>query len=174
MDQIKKWRLELHSHPELAFKESWTSSFVADQLASFGLEVQTGMGKTGVVATLKGKGPGPSVGLRADMDALPVEEATGLPHASKNRGQMHACGHDGHMALLLGAARDLAQRPDFPGTVHFIFQPAEEGGAGAEAMIKDGLFDRYPCKAVFGLHNWPSLPAGSIGIPKTAALAASE
>ncbi|WP_274425655.1 M20 aminoacylase family protein [Chelativorans sp. YIM 93263] len=157
---LKEWRQELHQNPELAFEEHWTSDFVAEKLKSFGYEPVRGLGGTGVVATIS-NGEGPSVGLRADMDALPILEQTNLPFASKNSGKMHACGHDGHMTMLLAAARYFAESRDFQGTLHFIFQPAEEGEAGADAMIKDGLFEQFPVQEVYGLHNWPGLEEGS-------------
>lgn len=161
-DEMTTWRHTLHQHPELAYEEHWTSDFVAEKLRSFGYEPHRGLGGTGVVASLT-RGAGPAVGLRADMDALPILEKTNLPYASRTPGKMHACGHDGHMTMLLGAARYLAEHPDFAGTVHFIFQPAEEGAGGAKAMLDDGLFARFPVDAVFGLHNWPGQEKGSLG-----------
>ncbi|WP_049622997.1 M20 aminoacylase family protein [Frateuria defendens] len=153
-------RRDLHAHPELAYTEHRTAGIVARELRELGLEVHTGIGGTGVVATLRhGSGRG-CIGLRADMDALPIVERSGLPHASTVAGVHHGCGHDGHTAMLLGAARHLARHPRFDGTVHFIFQPAEEGQGGAHAMIRDGLFERFPCDAVYALHNWPDLPLG--------------
>jgi amidohydrolase len=160
-------RRDLHAHPELGFEEVRTASVVADRLRSYGLdEVHTGIGKTGVVGILRGKlgGGNRSVGLRADMDAVPIQEQNELPHRSRHAGRMHACGHDGHVTMLLGAARCLAETRDFDGTVTFIFQPGEEGHAGARAMIEDGLFERFPADCVFALHNWPSLPAGIVGL----------
>ena len=162
-------RRDLHAHPELCYDEHRTSERVAAALRVLGIEVHRGLGKTGVVGTLRGRGPraaepGRAVGLRADMDALPVQELNEFAHRSTQPGRMHACGHDGHTAMLLGAARLLAERPDFDGTVHFIFQPAEEGGAGARAMIEDGLLQRFPMQAAFALHNWPGLPAGEFGV----------
>lgn len=155
-------RQDLHRHPETAFEEVRTADIVAAFLTGLGLDVHRGLGVTGVVGTLKGKRPGQRViGLRADMDALFIEEQTGLPYASTVSGKMHACGHDGHTTMLLGAAEKLAADPDFAGIVHFIFQPAEEGHGGARVMIEDGLFDRFPCDAVFGLHNGPKEPLGS-------------
>lgn len=171
---MKTWRRAIHQHPELGFDEFETSRLVADQLRECGFEVHTGIATTGVVATLSwGKG-GPRLGLRADMDALPIHEASGLPFASDTPGQMHACGHDGHSAILLAAARYLAQHGDFSGTIHLIFQPAEELGQGARAMIAEGLFDRFPCDAVFGLHNWPGLPAGKLGFVDGPAMASVD
>jgi hippurate hydrolase len=157
---MTEWRRDIHAHPELGFEETRTAGIVAEKLESFGLEVHRGVGRTGVVGVLRaGKGSS-SVGLRADMDALPIHEANDFPYRSRNAGRMHACGHDGHTSMLLGAAKALAAARDFDGTVNFIFQPAEEGLGGARAMIEDGLFERFPCEAVFGMHNRPSLPVG--------------
>ncbi len=157
-------RRDIHAHPELGMEEARTSALVAAKLREWGLETHEGIGGPGVVATLRGKRPGQgAIGLRADMDALAMTEQTGLPHAAGN-GAMHACGHDGHTAMLLGAARMLAEQPDFAGTVHFIFQPAEEGRGGAQAMLKDGLFERFPCDAVYGLHNMPGIPLGQFAL----------
>jgi hippurate hydrolase len=162
------WRQDLHAHPELGFEEHRTSEFVAGKLAEFGCEVHRNIGKTGVVGVLR-TGDGPSIGLRADMDALPIREANDIPYRSKHDGIMHACGHDGHTTMLLGAARYLAETRDFVGTVHFIFQPAEErigeeGIGGAKAMLQDGLFERFPCDSVFGMHNRPDLAIGKFAI----------
>ena len=168
--EIQTWRRDIHEHPELGYEESRTSTFVADRLRQFGCdEVVTGLGGTGVVGVIKGrkaagKGDIQAIGLRADMDALPIEEATGLPYASRNPGKMHACGHDGHTAMLLGAARYLAETRNFAGEAVMIFQPAEEGGFGAAAMIKDGLFDRFAIDQVYGMHNGPGIPVGSFAI----------
>lgn len=169
LPQLLRLRHDLHAHPELSYQEQRTAGQVAAYLQALGLQVHTGIGQTGVVASIHGTGcdaanPGPSLGLRADMDALPLTEATGLPHASRHKGKMHACGHDGHTTMLLGAAQLLSQQRDFAGTVHLIFQPAEEGGAGAKAMMDDGLFQRFPCQAVFALHNWPDLPQGQMAV----------
>jgi len=158
------WRRDIHAHPELGFEESRTADFVARQLESFGIEVQRGVGRTGVVGTLRAGSGAHSVGLRADMDALPIAEANTFEHRSRHAGVMHACGHDGHTAMLLGAARYLAQTRRFSGVVHFIFQPAEEGLGGARAMIDDGLFERFPCEAIFGMHNRPSLEVGRFAV----------
>ena len=158
--QMKEWRHRIHAHPELGFQEQQTSDFVAQKLAEFGIEIFRGIGKTGVVGRLRAGNSPRSIGLRADMDALPIEEATNLPYRSQNDGRMHACGHDGHTTMLLGAARYLAETRNFDGTVHLIFQPAEEGLGGGAAMIADGLFDRFPCDAIFGMHNWPGLGEG--------------
>jgi len=154
------WRRHLHAHPETGFEEHLTAAFVAEQLAGFGLEVVQGIGGTGVVATLKRGTGSRAIGLRADMDALAIQETGRRPHASKYPGRMHACGHDGHMAMLLGAARLLAADPDLDGSVHFIFQPAEEHGRGAKAMIADGLFTRFPMDEIYGMHSMPGIPAG--------------
>src|SRR5215468_9593242 len=161
--EMTAWRQDLHAHPELVFEEHRTSEFVAGKLAEFGCEVHRNIGKTGVVGVLR-TGNGPSIGLRADMDALPIQEANEVPYRSKHDGRMHACGHDGHTTMLLGAARYLAETRDFAGTVNFIFQPAEEGIGGAKAMLKDGLFERFPCDSVFGMHNRPDLPIGKCAI----------
>ena len=160
-DDLTAWRRDLHEHPELGFEEVRTSAIVAQRLREFGVdEVITGIAKTGVVGAIKGRQPGGAIGLRADMDALPIHEATGLPYASKIPGKMHACGHDGHTAMLLGAARYLSETRNFAGTVYVIFQPAEEGFAGGRVMVEEGLFERFPMQMVFGMHNWPQLPAG--------------
>ncbi|AOI72523.1 M20 aminoacylase family protein [Burkholderia ubonensis] len=155
-------RRRLHAHPELGFEERATSDLVADCLTTWGYQVTRGLGGTGVVGTLT-RGAGRRLGLRADMDALPIRETTGLPHASRIDGVMHACGHDGHTAMLLAAARCLAERERFHGTLNLLFQPAEEGLGGAQRMIDDGLFARFPCDAVFAMHNVPGLPAGKLG-----------
>jgi hippurate hydrolase len=166
-------RHRLHAAPELSGKEFGTSALVAELLAGWGYEVATGIGGTGVVATLRQGAGERSIGLRADMDALPIAEATGLPYASANPGVMHACGHDGHTTILLAAARELAQKRNFSGTVRLIFQPAEEIG-GAVQMIEDGLFERFPVDAVFGLHNWPGVPAGEFRFIEGPAMAAVD
>ncbi|MFA5522477.1 MAG: M20 aminoacylase family protein [Castellaniella sp.] len=182
-EEILAWQAEMtairrdfHAHPEIAFEEMRTSDRVADMLQSWGIPVTRGLGGTGVVGTITGRSAsGPAIGLRADMDALPMPEVNDFPHASRNPGKMHACGHDGHMTMLLAAARLLAQTRDFDGTVHVIFQPAEEGGhAGARAMIRDGLFSRFPVAAVFGMHNWPGLPVGEFAIQPGPMMASSN
>ncbi len=160
-------RRDIHAHPELAFNEARTSGIVASQLASYGLEVHRGLARTGVVGVLRRGGSGRAIGLRADMDALPLGEKNGFPHRSRHGGTMHACGHDGHTAILLGAARYLAEHgesPDFDGTVYFVFQPAEESEGGAAVMIEEGLFERFPMDAVYGLHNWPGIPVGEMAV----------
>ena len=178
--QIAAWlhemvalRHDLHRHPELAFEERRTAALVARSLADWGWEVHEGLGGTGVVGTLT-TGPGPVIGIRADMDALPITETTGLPHASLHDGRMHACGHDGHTTILLAAARCLAERRRFLGTVRVIFQPAEEHGGGAAVMMRDGLFTRFPVDRIYALHNMPGLPAGVFGFRPGALTAASD
>jgi amidohydrolase len=163
-DDLTDWRHDIHAHPELGFEEQRTSDLVAQKLAEFGYEVFRGIGRTGVVGRLSAGGSPRSIGLRADMDALPIEEATNLTYRSRHEGRMHACGHDGHTTMLLGAARYLAETRNFDGTVNLIFQPAEEGLGGGEAMVKDGLFDRFPCDAIFGMHNRPGLAVGKFQI----------
>ncbi len=162
-DDLTAWRRDFHEHPELGFEEVRTSRIVAEKLQSFGVdEVVTGIAKTGVVGIIHGKngGNGRAIGLRADMDALPILEETGLPYASKTPGKMHACGHDGHTTMLLGAARYLAETRNFDGTVYLLFQPAEEGLGGGRAMVEEGLFTRYEMERVYGMHNWPGIPEG--------------
>jgi hippurate hydrolase len=167
-------RHHLHAHPELAFEEHQTSAFVAEKLEEWGYEVTRGIGGTGVIGTLR-KGNDPrAIGLRADMDALPITEETGLDYASRNPGKMHACGHDGHTTMLLGAARHLAQSDSFRGTVHLIFQPAEECISGAKRMVEEGLFERFPCDAIFAMHNMPNVPFGQFLFKSGAIMAASD
>ena len=163
-DDLTSWRRDIHAHPELGFEEQRTSDLVANKLGEFGYEVFRGIGRTGVVGRLRAGTSSRSIGLRADMDALPIEEATNLTYRSRHQGRMHACGHDGHTAMLLGAARYLAESRNFDGTVNLIFQPAEEGLGGGEAMVKDGLFERFPCDAIFGMHNRPGLAIGKFQI----------
>jgi hippurate hydrolase len=177
--EIQAWRRNIHEHPELLYDVHRTAAFVADRLREFGCdEVATGLGKTGVVGVIKGKRPANGgvrvIGLRADMDALPIEEDTNLPYASKTKGLMHACGHDGHTAMLLGAARYLAETRNFAGEAVVIFQPAEEGGAGAAAMIKDGLMDRFGIEQVYGMHNGPGIPVGCFAIRPGPIMAATD
>jgi len=162
--ELTALRRDIHAHPELAFNENRTADIVARELRAYGLEVHTGIAKTGVVGLLKAGSGKRMIGLRADMDALPLAEMNEFPHHSKYAGRMHACGHDGHTAILLGAARHLAANPDFDGTVAFIFQPAEESEGGAAVMIEDGLFERFPVESVFGLHNWPGIPVGQMAV----------
>ncbi|NBQ90626.1 MAG: amidohydrolase [Betaproteobacteria bacterium] len=157
-------RRDLHAHPELCFHEVRTSDVVAKALQSWGIEVHRGLGTTGVVGTIRHGNSTRAIGLRADMDALPMTEHNRFPHASVHPGKMHACGHDGHTAMLLAAAKHLAQHRHFDGTVHFVFQPAEEGGGGAREMIKDGLFEKFPMEAIFGMHNWPGMKAGQFAV----------
>lgn len=163
--EMTEWRRDLHAHPETAFEEHRTSAFVAEKLKGFGIEVHPGIGRTGLVGVLKGKREGAgTIGLRADMDALHIHELTNKPYASKTPGKMHACGHDGHTTMLLGAAKYLAETRDFAGTAYFIFQPAEENEGGGKAMVEDGLFEKFPMTSVYGMHNWPGAPTGEIGL----------
>ena len=175
--EVRTWRRELHQNPELMYDVEETAKFVADRLRAFGCdEVKTAIGRTGVVGVIRGaKGSSSrTIGLRADMDALPIEEETNLPYRSKVPGKMHACGHDGHTAMLLGAAQRLAQTRDFAGNAVVIFQPAEEGGAGAMAMIDDGLMDTFGIEQVYGMHNWPGAPVGSFGLRKGPLMASAD
>ena len=176
-DEIIAWRRDLHANPELMYDVHRTAGIVAEKLRSFGCdEVVTGIGRTGVVAVIRGRkwGAGKTIGLRADMDALPIEEATGLPYKSSVPGKMHACGHDGHAAMLLGAARYLAETRNFAGSAVVIFQPAEEGGAGGKAMLDDGMMERFGIGEVFGMHNYPGMPVGSFGIRAGPMMAAAD
>ncbi len=174
--EIQGWRRELHMHPELMYDTQWTSAFVTDKLTSFGCdEVVTGIGRTGVVGIIRGRHEGGGViGLRADMDALPITEVTGVDYASRFPGRMHACGHDGHTAMLLGAARHLCETRNFAGSVAVIFQPAEEGGAGALEMVQDGMMERFGIQSVYGLHNEPGAPIGSFAIRAGAIMASVD
>jgi len=162
--EVTAWRRDIHAHPELGFAESRTAELVATRLESFGIEVHRGVGRTGVVGVLRSGSSPRTIGLRADMDALPIQEANTFEHRSRHEGRMHACGHDGHTAMLLGAAKVLASTRNFDGTVHFIFQPAEEGLGGAKAMVDDGLFERFPCESIFGMHNRPKLAVGRFAV----------
>jgi hippurate hydrolase len=162
--ELSAWRRDLHAHPELGFEETRTAALVAERLASWGIEVHRGVGRTGVVGVLRNGASPRTIGLRADMDALPILEANTFAHRSTHAGRMHACGHDGHTTMLLGAAQYLAATRDFDGTVHFVFQPAEEGLGGAKAMIDDGLFRRFPCESIFGMHNRPKLAVGRFAV----------
>ena len=172
-DEMTTWRRDIHQHPELGYEERRTSDFVAAKLKEFGIEVHQGLAKTGVVGTIR-NGHGPSIGLRADIDALPLEEKNTFKHASTNPGKMHACGHDGHTTMLLGAAKYLAAHKNFKGTVNFIFQPAEEGGAGGERMLQEGLFEKFPVDSVYGLHNWPGMEPGYFGVGAGPIMAAAD
>lgn len=174
--EIQAIRRDLHAHPELAFEEVRTADIVAGYLTDLGIEIDRGLGGTGVVGIVRGTQPGDlAIGLRADMDALPMDEVNTFEHASRHEGKMHGCGHDGHTSMLLNAARYLAKHRDFPGTVYLIFQPAEEGGhAGAQKMIEDGLFEKFPMNAVFGMHNWPGMAAGEFGVTPGPIMASSN
>jgi len=183
VEYVRRWaddftaiRRDLHAHPELGFEEHRTARLVCDQLTAFGIEHHAGIGKTGIVAVIEGRTDtrGRRIGLRADMDALPLHEENTVPYRSRYDGRMHGCGHDGHTTMLLAAARYLHETRDFDGVAFMIFQPGEEGYAGAKAMIDDGLFDRFPAERVFALHNWPALPAGRIGITPGPAMAAAD
>jgi amidohydrolase len=176
-DEIKAWRHDLHAHPEILFDVHRTAGVVAEKLKSFGCDdVVTGIGRTGVVGVIRGRKGGSqrTIGLRADMDALPITEATGLSYASKNDGKMHACGHDGHTAMLLGAAKYLAETRNFDGTAVVIFQPAEEGGGGGREMVKDGMMDRFKVEEVYGMHNYPGIPLGEFAIRSGSMMAAAD
>jgi amidohydrolase len=170
-EEMTAWRRDIHAHPELGFQETRTSDLVAQKLESFGVEVHRGVGRTGVVGVIRNGKSDRSVGLRADMDALPIHEANTFEHKSRHDGRMHACGHDGHTTMLLGAAKYLARTRNFDGTVNLIFQPAEEGLGGARAMVEDGLFKRFPCQAVFGMHNRPGMPLGKFAVRSGAMMA---
>ena len=173
-DEMVAWRRHLHAYPEMAFEEHETSAFVAARLAEFGIEVHRGLAGTGVVGVVRAGASSRTIGLRADMDALPMAEQNAFAHASRHPGKMHGCGHDGHTVMLLGAARHLAETRNFDGTVHLIFQPAEEGAGGGKVMIEDGLFELFPCDTVFGLHNWPTLQAGHFGVRAGPIMAAAD
>jgi hippurate hydrolase len=173
-DELTEWRRDIHAHPELGLNEHRTSEVVAKKLESWGIEVTRGIAKTGLVGTLRNGGSGRAIGIRADMDALPMEEANNFEHRSKTPGVMHACGHDGHTTMLLGAAKYLAETRNFDGTVHFIFQPAEESDGGGRMMVEEGLFDRFPCDMVFGAHNDTFLPVGTMTAVEGSVCAASD
>ena len=174
-DEMTAWRRDIHAHPELGFEEERTAAVVAEKLESFGIQVHRGLAKTGVVGTLEGAPGEGAIALRADMDALPILEGNdGVDYRSTNDGTMHACGHDGHTTMLLGAARYLAETRNFAGTVYFVFQPAEEGLGGGEAMVKDGLFERFPATAVYGMHNWPGMAPGEIAVRTGPMMAACD
>ncbi|SFV06249.1 M20 aminoacylase family protein [Pseudoduganella namucuonensis] len=172
--ELQQIRRDLHAHPELCYEERRTSDVVAAKLAEWGIPVVRGLGLTGVVGVIKNGTSERAIGLRADMDALPMQEVNTFPHASRHPGKMHACGHDGHTAMLLGAARHLARQRDFDGTVYLVFQPAEEGGAGARRMIEDGLFERFPMEAIYGMHNWPGLATGTLSVTAGPMMASSN
>ena len=172
--EMTAWRRDIHAHPETAFEEKRTAALVAEKLEAFGLSVHKGLGRTGVVGTLKAGSGKKAIGLRADMDALPLQEKNDFGHRSVNEGKMHACGHDGHTAMLLGAAKYLAATRRFDGTVHFIFQPAEESGGGGREMVEQGLFEKFPCDSVYGMHNWPGLPVGQFGVRPGPIMASSD
>jgi amidohydrolase len=173
-DAMRQWRRHLHQYPETAFEENKTAQFIAGKLTEFGLEVHTGLAETGVVATLSAGNSHKKIALRADMDALFIQEQNTFAHRSRHNGKMHACGHDGHSAMLLGAANVLSQQRNFNGTVYFIFQPAEEGRAGARKMIVDGLFEQFPADCVFGMHNFPDIPVGHFAVKTGAMMAALD
>ena len=174
--ELRAIRRDIHAHPELAFQESRTSQLVADQLAKWGIEVHRGFAKTGLVGVVKGEksASGRAVGLRADMDCLPMHETSNIPHKSTHAGRMHACGHDGHTTMLLGAARYLQETRNFDGTAYLIFQPAEEGGGGGKVMVDEGLFERVPVNDVYALHNWPGLPPGQMAVRPGPVMAATD
>jgi len=172
--EIQAIRHDLHAHPELCYEEHRTAEIVAERLTAWGIPVVRGLGVTGVVGIIKNGSSNRAIGLRADMDALPIQELNGFAHASTHAGKMHACGHDGHTAMLLGAAHYLSQHRNFDGTVYLIFQPAEEGGGGAKRMIDDGLFERFPMDAVYGMHNWPGIAEGSFAVVAGPMMASSN
>ena len=173
-EEMVEWRHHIHKHPELSFKEDMTSDYIASVLESNNIEIHRGLAVTGIVATIHGTKKGKVIGLRADMDALPIQERNEFSHKSVHDGKMHACGHDGHSTMLLGAAVYLKQNNNFAGTVHFIFQPAEEGGGGGRVMVEEGIFEKFPCEAVYGMHNWPGLAEGRFAVHDTAVMAANE
>ena len=172
--ELQQIRRDLHAHPELCYEEQRTSDVVAAKLTEWGIPVIRGLGLTGVVGIIKHGTSDRAIGLRADMDALPMQEVNTFPHASRHPGKMHACGHDGHTSMLLGAAHHLAQHRNFDGTVYLVFQPAEEGGAGARRMIQDGLFDKCPMDAIYGMHNWPGAPVGTMSVTEGPMMASSN
>ena len=167
-------RRDIHAHPELCFQENRTADVIAKALTDWGIPIHRGLGKTGVVGIVKNGTSSRAVGLRADIDALPMTEHNTFAHASKHQGKMHACGHDGHTAMLLAAAKHLSKHRNFDGTVYLVFQPAEEGGGGAREMIKDGIFEKFPMEAIFGAHNWPGMPVGTVGLNPGAVMASSN
>ncbi len=173
-EQMVAWRQHLHQYPELSFKEKMTSDYIASKLQSHDIEIHRGLAVTGIIATVHGQRDGNVIGLRADMDALPIQELNEFSYKSVHDGKMHACGHDGHSTMLLGAAIYLKENNDFSGTVHFIFQPAEEGGGGGRVMVEEGIFDKFPCQAVYGMHNFPGIAEGQFAVHDTAVMAANE
>ncbi len=173
-EQMVTWRHHLHQYPELSFKEKITSDYIASVLQSHDIEIHRGLAVTGIIATVHGQRDGNVIGLRADMDALPIQELNDFSYKSVHDGKMHACGHDGHSTMLLGAAIYLKENNDFSGTVHFIFQPAEEGGGGGRVMVEEGIFDKFPCQAVYGMHNFPGIAEGQFAVHETAVMAANE
>ena len=173
-EDMVTWRHHIHKHPELSFKEDLTSDYIAAVLEANDIEMHRGLAVTGIVATIHGKKEGRVIGLRADMDALPIQEKNDFSHKSVHDGKMHACGHDGHSTMLLGAAVHLKENNNFSGTVHFIFQPAEEGGGGGRVMVEEGIFEKFPCEAVYGMHNWPGMAEGQFAVHDTAVMAANE
>ena len=173
-EQMVTWRHHLHKHPELSFKEKMTSDYIASVLQSHDIEIHRGLAVTGIIATVHGQRDGNVIGLRADMDALPIQELNDFSYKSVHEGKMHACGHDGHSTMLLGAAIYLKENNDFSGTVHFIFQPAEEAGGGGRVMVEEGIFDKFPCQAVYGMHNFPGIAEGQFAVHDTAVMAANE
>ena len=173
-EDMVTWRHHIHKHPELSFKEDLTSDYIAAVHEANDIEMHRGLAVTGIVATIHGKKEGRVIGLRADMDALPIQEKNDFSHKSVHDGKMHACGHDGHSTMLLGAAVHLKDNNNFSGTVHFIFQPAEEGGGGGRVMVEEGIFEKFPCEAVYGMHNWPGMAEGQFAVHDTAVMAANE
>ena len=173
-EQMVTWRQHLHQHPELSFKEKMTSDYIASVLQSHDIEIHRGLAVTGIIATVHGQRDGNVIGLRADMDALPIQELNDFSYKSVHDGKMHACGHDGHSTMLLGSAIYLKENNNFSGTVHFIFQPAEEGGGGGRVMVEEGIFDKFPCQAVYGMHNFPGIAEGQFAVHDTAVMAANE
>jgi len=174
--ELREIRRDIHAHPELAFQENRTSDLVAARLAGWGIEVHRGLARTGLVGVVKGatNASGRGIGLRADMDCLPMHETSDIPHKSRNAGRMHACGHDGHTTMLLGAARYLQETRNFDGTAYLIFQPAEEGGGGGKVMVEEGLFDRFPANEIYAVHNWPGLPPGQMAVRPGPMMAATD
>ena len=175
-DELRALRRDIHAHPELAFEENRTSDLVAARLTAWGVEVHRGLAKTGIVGVVRGRSTasGRAIGLRADMDCLPMHETSDIPHKSRHAGRMHACGHDGHTTMLLGTARYLAETRNFDGTAYLIFQPAEEGGGGGKVMVEEGLFERFPANEIYAVHNWPGLPPGQMAVRPGPMMAATD